>query len=100
MAVAQGFDNSNATVAAIAAPGAGKRIVYKKIKINNLEADTIIVKSGTTEIDRYIMPANGMQVDDFLQNDWVQLNENEALNLTKSATTDLAYRIVYGIQAV
>lgn len=100
MAVAQGFDNSNATVAAIAAPGAGKRIVYKRIKINVLEADTVIVKSATTELDRYILPANGLAVEAFERNDWVACATNEALNLTKTAATDMAYRIVYGIETV
>lgn len=101
MPIARGFDNSNATVEAVAAPGAGKKVVYTAIRVNVLEADSVIVKSGTDEVDRFILPANGMANERYNgEYEWMECGENKALNLTKTANTDMAYRIVYGIRTV
>lgn len=90
------FDSSSATIAAISAPGAGKRIAIKSMKLNVLTADTVTILSGATEKDRFYFGSNG-GIDKNFGNEPFILGVNEALNFGKTAATTMSWAIQYTI---
>lgn len=86
----------------IAAPGAGRRIVYRKIKVVNTTtmAVTVIVKYGSTSKKTAVLAAQVGSGEIFYEEDGVGLPANTALVLNLSAAVAVSYDLEYLTESV
>lgn len=96
--VASARDNTNATVTAIAAPGANKAIVVHYIKISTKTADDITTQDTSAGyVDTDFLGATGSVIKKHDEYGYT-LPTNKGLQLVKgTATTNLSYFIQYQI---
>lgn len=89
-----------ANIDAVAAPGAGWKIVVKRYKVNVVGADTVQIGSWTsptfTEKDRHYLSAMGGYESDF-GNTPMELPTNTGLRLKKTLATTMNYYIQYAV---
>lgn len=81
----------------MAAPGAGRRIVYRKIKVVNTTstAVTVVVKYGATSKKTAVLDAQVGSGEIFYEEAGVKMPENTALVLNLSGAIATSYDLEY-----
>ncbi len=97
-----GTASSSGDNTAVAAPGTGRRIVWRKIKLVNTTANamTVIVKYGATSKKKSVFSADIGAGEIYYEEEGVALPENTALVLNLSAANAISYDVDYLTESV
>lgn len=106
--VAEAYTETTGTVSSsgdntvLAAPGAGRRIVHRKIKVVNTTntAVTVIVKYGSTSKKTAVLAGQVGSGEIFYEEAGVRMPENTALILNLSGAVATSYDLEYLTESV
>lgn len=94
-----GTDSTNASLTAIASPGANLSIKIIRLKLNVQTADTITVKFGSLVADTEYFAANGGVIYDYNSHPY-PVPLNTAIVLAKgTSSTPLSWEITYQVDS-